>query len=180
MTNHALDVLNVHKVFLIIWTHGGYHDDHDSHGYVHNWQGVLEGMEEVTAKSSAAGTPSSIGEGGVGGNILKRGCQGKNIRKFWQRIKHWESLAIKIRKWDNYLAPVLITDQAPARELQHLPGQQAKVTPSSCGFKVWLENINQLHISFHRVRLLPHSVHPRYVSFANLLEISQVGLCIIY
>ena len=81
MTNHALDVLNVHKVLLIIWTHGGYHDDHDSHGYVHNWQGVLEGMEEVTAKSSAAGTPWSIGEGEGGGNIWKRGCQGKNIRK---------------------------------------------------------------------------------------------------
>ena len=87
----------------------------------------------------------------------------------------------KDRKWDNYLAPVLITDQAPARELQHLPGQQAKVTPSSCGFKVGLENINQLHIypSFHRVRLLPHSVHPRYVSFANLLETSQVGSLIV-
>ena len=36
MTNHALDVLNVHKVLLIILTHGGYHDDHDSHDYVHN------------------------------------------------------------------------------------------------------------------------------------------------
>ena len=36
MTNHALNVLNVHKVLLIIWTHGGYHDDHDSHDYVHN------------------------------------------------------------------------------------------------------------------------------------------------
>ena len=36
MTNHALDVLNVHKVFLMIWTHGGHNDDHDSHDYVHN------------------------------------------------------------------------------------------------------------------------------------------------
>ena len=97
MTNHALDVLNVHKVFLMIWTHGGHNDDHDSHDYVHKWQVVLEGMEEVTAKSSAAGTPWSIGEGDGGGSIWKRGCQGKNIRKWWQRSNHWEPLAIKIR-----------------------------------------------------------------------------------
>ena len=71
--------------------------------------------------------------------------------------------------------------QAFAGELKHLCGKQATITPSSRSLQVQhICSIIASSILLLRVRLLPHSVHPRTVSFhfeiaTSLIWIGQLG-----
>ena len=119
-------------------------------------------MEAARERSSAPGTPSSTGGREGGGDISKLDGQSKNQNKEFHRSGGEDDYKddmcrLLLGNSNTYLA---------SKQQLHPPlvASRFKTYISSNAVVHLLEIFLQVHV-FLRLRLLPHSIHPRTVSF---------------